>query len=587
MSRALRRAAASVLASIWVMGAAVALYEGCGGLASPGGDSGPQDGARDAANATDARKDGTVASDARDAGDANDGADARRDGGARESGVDVVADCVEGGGPSLVELSVTVSGDASAPLPLVPAFSPRVFDYYVRCEGNTNALDVSMTASACAESALTAPSKSRSLPTQTVSLRVNANQAIVAEASEGSRSAQYWVRCLPPEFPGIQMDAHPEAGVPTPGYYLIGNFGTAGYAMVLNGDGVPVWYYLASAGGISNVDNQVDGGISFLQVGPGPISLVDIGPPLKTIRSSPKGAPIDFHELRILDGGDYLIISDPIQTGVNLTGLKGAEAGPDASIIDCNLVEFDPATGDVKWTWSALDHFDPVKDSIHPFLGEGLVDGGVYATGWDVFHCNSIDVDPANGNLLVSARQTDSVAYVDRLTGKVLWKMGGAAHATLDDATYVPVTNPFNGQHDPRLQPGWSTCSGGQISLFDDETYGMGTSARGLVYDVSVSSMDGGCEAGTPGATVAWIYTGTGGPSAAEGSHRVGSDGSHLIGWGLRGNLLFTELDSAGHDLLDFYSDIAGAPGMESYRAIKVPTTALDLGSMRATAGGP
>jgi hypothetical protein len=37
----------------------------------------------------------------------------------------------------------------------------------------------------------------------------------------------------------------------------------------------------------------------------------------------------------------------------------------------------------------------------------------------DAFHCNSIHVDPANWNLLVSVRQMDSIFYVERSNGKV------------------------------------------------------------------------------------------------------------------------------------------------------------------------
>jgi hypothetical protein len=76
--------------------------------------------------------------------------------------------------------------------------------------------------------------------------------------------------------------------------------------------------------------------------------------------------------------------------------------------------------------------------------GSTTADGGAV---YDVFHCNSIDVDPANGDPLVSAREMDSVFYVDRPSGKVLWKMGGAT-ASKDGATYVAVSDPFFRQHD-------------------------------------------------------------------------------------------------------------------------------------------
>src|SRR5580693_481193 len=63
----------------------------------------------------------------------------------KDAGADVP--CVDGGPePVLIELSVTTPGveEASPPVTLVPAFSPDVHDYYVRCPATMNALRVSM-----------------------------------------------------------------------------------------------------------------------------------------------------------------------------------------------------------------------------------------------------------------------------------------------------------------------------------------------------------------------------------------------------------------------------------------------------------
>jgi hypothetical protein len=61
------------------------------------------------------------------------------------------------------------------------------------------------------------------------------------------------------------------------------------------------------------------------------------------------------------------------------------------------------------------------------------------------------------------------------------------------------------------------------------------------------------------------------------------ADGSRIIGWGLGPTpyLVFTEVDVQGDDLLDFYF----TDNNSSYRAIKVPLTALDRGVLRRTAG--
>jgi hypothetical protein len=506
---------------------------------------------------------------------------------ARDSRADV-----DGGPPALIALSVAATSDGSTPLALVPHFAPGVHDYYVRCAAGTNSFAVSMTASTGAESMLLQPEKSHAAPKQTISpLLVMENQAILAAATGAGATVDYWVRCLPHDFPDIQMEPHPEAGAPPPGYYLIGNFlaidAMGGYAMVLNGDGVPLWYHLQVSAGVGDVDNVVNGSISFVSVRGGPFEIYELSPFGET-NVAPTGDVLDGHELRVLSNGDYLVLSNPNEGGVDLTGLSldtgdggTLPLGPGSTINACNIVEFNPKTGAVAWTWSATDHFDPVKDTTEPALAPPLSDGGIVI---DTFHCNSIDVDPANGNLLVSARQMDSIFYIERSTGTVLWKMGGA-NASIDNATYVPVASPFYGQHDARLQPGWSTCAGGQITLFDDQTYGRDP-ARGVLYDVVIGDGDGGCDAGTPGASVAWQYAGKA-SSGASGSFRISADGSRVIGWGLQSeSIVFTEVDEAGRDLLDLVStNSAFVAPMQSYRAIKVPESALDLDAMRMTAG--
>jgi hypothetical protein len=464
-----------------------------------------------------------------------------------------------------------------SPLELVPAFSSDIHDYYVRCAAGPNALTVSMTAPPGEASALLAPTGSASSQGQAISLTVNPNQAIVASAISGTSTAEYWIRCLPATFPQLDLVPHAEAGKPTPGYYVLGSSGGApGYAMVLDGQGVPVWYLEATASGVDDVD-VVDGGFSyFLTWLSAPLNLQYLSP-WSTASVAPSGTELDTHELRVLPNGHYLVFSYPITTTtatLDLTGLQKAESsdgGVTSKMFDCKIVEFEPKTGAVVWTWLATDHLDVKEDSIVPALA---IQSGVEAI--DPFHCNSIDVDPANGNLLVSSRNMSSVFYVDKTTGKIVWKMGGSAY-TKDNATYIPVADPFEEQHDARLQPGWSESTGrGQVSVFDDDSSGSAP-ARGLVLDVRT-----GADGATPGATVAWQYK-TKGRSGNRGSFRIYPDGSRVIGWGENAtpHLVFTEVDAKGHDLLDFYF----LGNRVSYRVVKVPLSTFDLAVMRSTAG--
>jgi hypothetical protein len=505
----------------------------------------------------------------------------------------------DGGTPHLVELRVSAQTDSGAApsITLVPKFSPGVFDYYVQCAAGANALTVSMKASPGTRSLLIQPVATASLPEQVIPLAVNENDAIVAAATDGTATVEYWVRCLPHDFPSLEMSLHPEAGAPIPGYYLVGNAllrAGAGYAMALDVRGVPVWYQRTPQV-VLNVDSVIPGTISFFS--PYSYQVDQLAPP-GTSYLPPLAR--SEHDYQVLPGGDYYLITSPVTTNVDLTGLSlpladggAAPLGPGGIIEDCVVDELDPA-GQVFWSWVASKHLDPVKDCTFPQVSMDVPppDGGVVA---DVFHCNSVDVDPANGNLLISARHTDSVFYVDRVTGNILWKMGGAAY-TKDDAAYVSVKDPFYRQHDGRLQTWKSTCSGGsgQVSVFDDETE-RPDPARAVVYDVSVGPGDAGTGAdcgagagdgGTTPATVAWQYIGKA-PAQAMGSFRILADGSRVIGWGVATPhyTSFSEVDLAGRDLLDFNLDYANLDG--SYRAIKVPATALDLGLLRAAAGLP
>ena len=392
---------------------------------------------------------------------------------ARDAGVDADggdAGPVDLGGPHLTALDVW-STDGSASIGLVPTFSPFVFDYYVRCVEGKNPVTVSMSAAPGASSAVTLPTTSRSSPQLTHSLTVRENQAIVVTATAESQTAEYWIRCLPHDFPQLQMEAHAEAATPLPGYYLVGNSGTTpGYAMVLDGNGVPVWYFASPESGVDDVDNVVPGAISFFQTWrAAPLSVRHLSTAMTSF-AMPSGIELDAHELRVLPNGNYLVLTDPLVTGVDLSAIAGrgfsnpgGRSGIGAhtaytQMFDCRAVEFDPKAGTVVWTWTASEHFDPLKDSINAAVAN---ESGVVAV--DAFHCNSIDVDPANGNLLVSSRNMSSIFYVDRSTGAVVWKMGGSSY-TKDNATYVPLDDAFIQQHDARLQPGWSAATGtGQV----------------------------------------------------------------------------------------------------------------------------
>jgi GMP synthase (glutamine-hydrolysing) len=513
---------------------------------------------------------------------------------------------IDAGAPRLLALSVTESpGHAGAGVSLLPPFSPTTFDYSVRCPAGPLSLEVSMTASPGSKSFLSQPMRSGEATSQTVTRSVKANDALVAAATDGKTTTEYWVRCLPSDFPTIQWNPRVPVSELEGSYYLIGSSQPTsgpGYAMILDGQGVPVWYKAAPSGsGIYNVDNILDGAVSFMPF-PGGLHPYEVQhlDPRSTALVHPDGLFDNEHELQVLPNGDYLVFVYVFTSGVDLTGMKvtlpdgGVEMpGAGSDIQDCEVVEFDPS-GKIVWKWLATDHLNPVLASTWPQLSTATLpqaDGGPV---YDVFHFNSIDVDPVTGDLLVSARHMDSVFYVEKSSKKILWKLGGSV-ATKDHAAYIPVADPFYRQHDGRLLPGWvQDCNGGkgQVSVFDDHTAVPGP-ARAVVYDVDTSAADAGSpsdcgarldagDAGLPAAKVAWQYEAEATASGGLGSFRIESDGTRIIGWGGgQAGRVFTVVDAAGHELLDVHFDNV------SYRAIEVAKSAFALDVLRHTSGLP
>ena len=450
-------------------------------------------------------------------------------------------------GPSgVIELGAPDDGAvvsvAISPLVMSPTFTTTTTDYYLRCALGSNPVSVTI-AYASGDS-------------ETVNLDLIENEEI-------SVVGQYFIRCVPPDFPNIDVTTHSE-GAPTPGYYILQS---DGYAVVLNTQGTPVWY--AAGIGVINADAQQPNTISFMfnavlgaiQTNPNAVfELRNIqtgsSTPIQTV-----GTPTDEHEFQITPDGHYLMQSFVMEQGVDLTGLESF--GSSETIADCEIQEVDQS-GNLVWSWLASDHIDPVQESLEPAVS--TVNG---ETVEDVFHCNSLAVD-TNGNLLYSLRHNNALYYIDRTSGTVLWKLGGTPY-NKDGAQHIAVVNDpegtFSMQHDARFLPN------GDITIFDDHGAPSATgTARCVEYTLDF-------DANT--AKVAWQYLG---PlqSKYEGSCRRQADGHTIIGWGGMSPdpRSMTEVDANGNDVLDIALSIGGSV---SYRAIKVPPSQLDITMLRAS----
>jgi hypothetical protein len=491
-------------------------------------------------------------------------------GGVAGMGGPVVAQAVAPPGPLYVRVDGSLGGVSIGPLSLTPAFGLAITDYVLRCQTGTNAEQVTLIASPSS----TITVRLVAYSTLTLAENLVENQALVIDYHSLSNplGTRYWIRCLPHDFPQLAVTQRTN---PPPGWYLTGNLssknGSGTYAMVLDNHGTPVWYRQGALPGVINTTLLNDGTIAWMNfpVGPG-FGWVASGAyedyNLQTQVTKWIKAPIspmDFHELHPMANGDLMVQSTPLLTGVDLTPIS---LPANSTIVDCVVQEMDPL-GHLVWQWRASDHLN-LTESVKPALN--TVNG---QTVYDIWHCNSIDTNATSQLVLVSMRETNALFMINKTTSKVVWKLGGTT-SNRDGAKILTITGDpegaFNGQHDARIQPG------GDISLYDDQTFNPAGVARGVEYHLDLA-------AGT--ASLVWSFLSPDGHnSPATGNFRRLLNGTdNVICWGAKPTTLFTEVDASGNVLLN----VTFPSGESVYRVEKVAPSALNLRYLRATAGLP
>jgi len=294
---------------------------------------------------------------------------------------------------------------------------------------------------------------------------------------------------------------------------------TSGYATdlrVASLDGAPVltWWEGANNAGIGTGEHVVVDGAYR--------ELARIG--------GQNGRKADLHELQLTARRTAMFFADASMG----PGPLPASIGVQPTVMDCAIQEVDIATGALLFEWHSVDHIG---------VDESVIDAPTASNAvYDYFHGNSIEED-GDGTLIVSARNTSAVYKVDRLTGRVIWRLGGKR----SDFAMGPGTT-FALQHDARRQ------ADGTITIFDDgQAPGF---SRGIVLRVDETAMT---------ATLVREYLQ---PqrllSTSQGNVQVLPNGNVFIGWGSVPR--FSEFTADGRLVLD-----AGFTASQSYRDRRHP----------------
>lgn len=349
---------------------------------------------------------------------------------------------------------------------------------------------------------------------------------------------------VPSDFPQINITVNDN---PDPEYIFIDTRGGGGkpYNVIFDNSGSPIWYQLMPD---ERRDMKVqhngmltmlarEGGFHFVGLDTNYVEVANY--------SAVNGYDVDEHELQVLADGTYFLIGIQSQTVDMSRYVAGGD--PAAWVTEQIIQGFTPA-GELIFQWRAWDHLD-IRDE-RPFID-------ITASGFDFPHMNAIDVD-TDGHVLLSSRNTSECTKINRDTGEIIWRLGGARNQ------FTFLNDPLTG---PRQQHAVRVVATNHYLLFDNGNLHDPQVSRGVEYLLDTASMT---------ATIVWQYPET--PTTSLYSFYMGNtqrlpNGNTLINWAV-GNL--PKLTEVRPDGTKAY-EMNWADGYEAYRVWRCPWQGVAL----------
>jgi hypothetical protein len=248
----------------------------------------------------------------------------------------------------------------------------------------------------------------------------------------------------------------------------------------------------------------------------------------------------DLHEFRLTSRGTALLSA--YGTGhVGASGPRAVNGAFHGRYFYGVAQEVDIATGRVLLQWRSDEHVPLSASYEQPPAAAG--------NGYDYFHINSIEVDPDDGNLIISGRNCWAFYKVDRHSGRVMWTCGGRG----GDFQMGEGTR-FRFQH--HVVP----HGDGLFTVFDNEggPPQEAQQSRGLVLHLD--------ERRRRARLVRAMHHSPRVYSSSLGSVQKLRHGGYFMGWGVA--TWFTEYDRHGKVVLDARLE---PRGVNSYRAFQAP----------------
>lgn len=251
----------------------------------------------------------------------------------------------------------------------------------------------------------------------------------------------------------------------------------------------------------------------------------------------------DSHAFQLLPNGHALMLCYDEQA-VDMSEIA-AGGHPAATVTGAVIQELD-ADKQVIFQWRTWDHI-PITDSYRD----------ITQRKFGYIHVNAVSLDPIDGNILLSCRETSEVVKVNRTTGDVLWRMGGKQNEfTFFNEHEENAPRYFKLMHSVRRLPN------GNLTMFDngaDEAVGdqERTYSRAVEYALDEENKT---------ATLVWEYRSDPDIRALTGGSVTRLPGGHtLVNWGGAAKTgeapAMTEVDPNGQLVYDITCAQEGVTG--------------------------
>ncbi|CEL92430.1 unnamed protein product [Vitrella brassicaformis CCMP3155] len=252
-------------------------------------------------------------------------------------------------------------------------------------------------------------------------------------------------KTIPGDLPLIDVKHGPAQGL-SKGFIFSSNMRYpedqwGAYLIISDDVGQPVWFKRVWDDGYiwSLIDLKVQRNGNFTYHDTNASTYVEMGHDYEICKRyfPGHGYFANAHDFQVNEKGHSLMIVYQTE-GMDVKAMGIPEGQEDAQVIGGIIQEID-TSGNVIFEWRMWDH---LPEAMHKTVGLGQKSSKVA----DPIHINAIDWT-TDGHITASLRHFDQVIKINRLTGDIIWRLGGPGN----EFTWVDEDRPFSHQHDVRL----------------------------------------------------------------------------------------------------------------------------------------